>query len=275
MVMGDQRPGDRGARFAVPDGGDHGKDTPDNGDGDSLGCAPPVGFEVELALAVPDGLIIAGRPQLGDVAGGRACLGFAADEALLCGEAGPSGGEHRLDVERSCRHSTFTDLRVGQRPQDRNPSRGAGPPVHLRAPGRRPGASAVHRRRVGDPDLVEQGVTVAGQVPDHLPDQRQHRAESISIPLCPDMGDIVSMLAGGRSVVVTYHMGTMRKEKSRLNLVIWVYEHILLKPMLLRVKMMRGSSDYVRDEFLINFRYKTHTTLLAYTRSSFILLRWP
>jgi glycosyltransferase involved in cell wall biosynthesis len=75
----------------------------------------------------------------------------------------------------------------------------------------------------------------------------------------PGLGDVASMMAGGRSVVINYHMGTMRKEKSRLNLVIWIYEHILLIPMLLRAKMILSSSDYVRDEFLSNFRYKAHT----------------
>ena len=51
MVIGDQRPGDRGAGLVVvPDGGGHGQDALGDADGDALEGAPAVGFEVELAL---------------------------------------------------------------------------------------------------------------------------------------------------------------------------------------------------------------------------------
>ena len=75
----------------------------------------------------------------------------------------------------------------------------------------------------------------------------------------PGLGDIASMMAVDRSVVINYHMGSMKKERSRFNFLIWMYEHILLKPMLLKAKIIITSSDYVRDEFLIRFRYKAHT----------------
>jgi hypothetical protein len=217
MVIGDQRPGDRGAGFVVPDAGGHGQDVLSNGDGGSVECVAAVGFEVELALegvvgrfgqladrpeqrlAVPDGLVIAGRPQLGDVAGGHACHGFAVDEALAGdeGEARPGSGELGLGLEHGGQHFTFTNLRAGQRPQDGNADQGAdqvqaqppepagmrgailiaGPPGgHLRPPDRRPGASAIHWRAVGDPDVVKPEVAFGGRGPDHLPDQRQHRA---------------------------------------------------------------------------------------------------
>jgi rhamnosyl/mannosyltransferase len=75
----------------------------------------------------------------------------------------------------------------------------------------------------------------------------------------PGLGDIASMMAGSCPVVVNYHMGTMRKDKSRLNFLIEIYERVLVKPMLRRAKEIISSSDYVRDGFLINFRYKTQT----------------
>jgi hypothetical protein len=82
MVVGDQRPGDRGAGLVVvPDRGGHGQDALGDADGDSLEGAAAVGFQVELAfegvvdrfdeladgleqrLAVPGGLVLAGGPQ--------------------------------------------------------------------------------------------------------------------------------------------------------------------------------------------------------------------
>lgn len=75
----------------------------------------------------------------------------------------------------------------------------------------------------------------------------------------PGLGDIASLMAGNRSVVVNYHMGTMRKERSSLNFIIWIYERILLKPMLRKAKVVISSSDYVRDGFLANFKYKVQT----------------
>jgi glycosyltransferase involved in cell wall biosynthesis len=75
----------------------------------------------------------------------------------------------------------------------------------------------------------------------------------------PGLGDIASSVAGERPVVVNYHMGTLRKQKSYLNSIIWIYEHVLLKPMLYKAKAIISSSDYVRDGFLANFKYKVQT----------------
>lgn len=75
----------------------------------------------------------------------------------------------------------------------------------------------------------------------------------------PGLGDIASSVAGERPVVVNYHMGAMRKEKSYLNSVIWIYEHVLLKPMLYKARAIISSSDYVRDDFLADFKYKVQT----------------
>jgi len=75
----------------------------------------------------------------------------------------------------------------------------------------------------------------------------------------PGIGDIASMAARGRPVVVNYHAGTMRKEKSRLNSIIWIYENILAQPMLRKAKRIVSSSDFVRDSILARFRQKTLT----------------
>jgi glycosyltransferase involved in cell wall biosynthesis len=75
----------------------------------------------------------------------------------------------------------------------------------------------------------------------------------------PGLGDIASAVAGDRPVVVNYHMGTLRKKKSYLNSIIWIYEHLLLRPMLYKARVIISSSDYVRDGFLAGFKYKVQT----------------
>ena len=51
MVVGGQRPGDRGAGLVVvPDGGGHGQDALADADGDAFEGPSAVGFEVELAF---------------------------------------------------------------------------------------------------------------------------------------------------------------------------------------------------------------------------------
>jgi hypothetical protein len=102
MVVGGQRPGDRGAGLVVvPDGGGHGQDALADADGDALEGPSAVGFEVELAfegvvdrfdqlpdrfeqrLAVAGDLILAGGPQQRDAPGGQVSFGLAAGEALV------------------------------------------------------------------------------------------------------------------------------------------------------------------------------------------------
>lgn len=75
----------------------------------------------------------------------------------------------------------------------------------------------------------------------------------------PGLADIASLLAGKRPVVVNYHAGSMRKERSRLNLLIWLYESFLLQPMLCKARKIISSSDYVRDSMLEKFKDKTVT----------------
>ena len=75
----------------------------------------------------------------------------------------------------------------------------------------------------------------------------------------PGLGDVVSLMAGRRPVIVNYHMGTMKKGKPHLDFVIWIYEHVLLKPMLHKARKIISSSDYVRDGFLGSFKHKTQT----------------
>src|SRR5437773_6982718 len=222
VVVGDQRPGDRGAGLVVvPDGGGHRQDPLGDADGDAFEGPPAVGFEVELAfegvvdrfdqladgfeqrLAGAGGLVFAGGPQQGGAAGGQAGFGFAAGEALVGDEdqAGPGGGEVGLDVEHGGQHLAFADLRVGQCPQDRHPGWGAdqvqpqppkpagvgravavvGPAGQVGAFDGGPRPAAFDWGGVGDPDVVEPEVAVGGQLPDHLLDQRQGRAQPLVV----------------------------------------------------------------------------------------------
>jgi len=81
---------------------------------------------------------------------------------------------------------------------------------------------------------------------------RAERPDLINIHTpVPGLGDVASLMAGHCPVVVNYHMGTMRKERSRLNSVIWAYEHVLLKLMIRKARVIVGSSEYVRDVFLV------------------------
>lgn len=89
---------------------------------------------------------------------------------------------------------------------------------------------------------------------------RAEKPELINIHTpVPGLGDVMSLMAGRRPVIVNYHMGTMKKEKPHLDFVIWIYEHVLLKPMLHKARKIISSSDYVRDGFLGNFKHKTQT----------------
>ncbi len=75
----------------------------------------------------------------------------------------------------------------------------------------------------------------------------------------PGIGDVAAAMCGKTPLVVNYHMGTMKKHKSVLNSVIWVYEHIILRSMLRKAASIISSSDFVRNEFLVSYRYKTRT----------------
>lgn len=74
----------------------------------------------------------------------------------------------------------------------------------------------------------------------------------------PGIGDVAAALSR-LPLVVTYHMGTMKKYKSSLNSIIWLYENIFLKRMLSKASGIICSSDYVRNDFLVKYRYKSQT----------------
>jgi glycosyltransferase involved in cell wall biosynthesis len=75
----------------------------------------------------------------------------------------------------------------------------------------------------------------------------------------PGLGDLTSIVAGDRSIVLNYHSGPMRKERSRLNAIIWIYEQVLAKPMLYKARQIISSSEYVRNGILARFKHKTLT----------------
>jgi glycosyltransferase involved in cell wall biosynthesis len=79
---------------------------------------------------------------------------------------------------------------------------------------------------------------------------------NINIPV-PGLGDMTSLVAGGRPVVIYYHFGSMRKGNLILDSVIWLYESVLLPISLRRAKYIACGTTYVRDGILRRFRGKT------------------
>jgi glycosyltransferase involved in cell wall biosynthesis len=78
----------------------------------------------------------------------------------------------------------------------------------------------------------------------------------INIPV-PGLGDMASVAAGGRPIVVYYHFGSMRKGSLILDPIIWLYESLLLPISLRRAKFIACGTTYVRDGILRKFRGKT------------------
>lgn len=75
----------------------------------------------------------------------------------------------------------------------------------------------------------------------------------------PGLGDMASLLAGHRPVVVNYHGNSMRKGRRLPDLAIWVYEHMLVKVMFRKASRIIASSDFIRDGVLSEYRDKTVT----------------
>lgn len=81
---------------------------------------------------------------------------------------------------------------------------------------------------------------------------------NIHIPV-PGIGDVASLLAGKRPVVITYHTASMHKGKLFPDFFIWIYEHITLPILLHRAKNIACSSDFVRFDFLKRYINKSET----------------
>jgi glycosyltransferase involved in cell wall biosynthesis len=79
---------------------------------------------------------------------------------------------------------------------------------------------------------------------------------NINIPV-PGLGDMASLIAGRRPVVIYYHFGSMRKGNLIPDSVIWLYESLLLPISLWRARSIACGTSYVRDGILSRFRSKT------------------
>lgn len=75
----------------------------------------------------------------------------------------------------------------------------------------------------------------------------------------PGLPDIGAWVSGATPVVVTYHAGSMKKGKIIPDIVIWLYENGPLKWLLNMADSIVCSSDFVRDDFLNKYKYKSKT----------------
>jgi len=90
----------------------------------------------------------------------------------------------------------------------------------------------------------------------------EEKADLINIHMpVPGIGDIAGMAAGKKPLLVTYHSGTMHKNKMRDDIFIWLYEHGPLKALLRRADRIICSSDFIRFEFLKHYIYKSITIM--------------
>lgn len=79
---------------------------------------------------------------------------------------------------------------------------------------------------------------------------------NINIPV-PGLGDLTTLVAGDRPVVIYYHFGSMKKGDRILDSIIWLYESLFLPISLRRAKYIACGTTYVRDGILRGFRKKT------------------
>ncbi|MDO8523837.1 MAG: glycosyltransferase family 4 protein, partial [bacterium] len=79
----------------------------------------------------------------------------------------------------------------------------------------------------------------------------------------PGIGDIAAFFTTGKRLVVTYHTGSMRKNRFVPDIFIWLYEHGPMRYMLKRAKHIICSSDFVRNEFLSKYADKSVTVTPA------------
>jgi glycosyltransferase involved in cell wall biosynthesis len=79
---------------------------------------------------------------------------------------------------------------------------------------------------------------------------------NVNIPV-PGLGDLTTLAAGHRPVVIYYHFGSMKKGRLIPDSIIWVYESLLLPQSLRRAQHLACGTSYVRDGILRRFRGKT------------------
>ncbi|MDZ4226161.1 MAG: glycosyltransferase family 4 protein, partial [Patescibacteria group bacterium] len=81
---------------------------------------------------------------------------------------------------------------------------------------------------------------------------------NIHLPV-PGLGDIASFFVEKKKLVVTYHGLSMHKGSLPADIVIWLYEHVILPIILKRARRIICSSDTVRNEFFGAYTHKSVT----------------
>jgi glycosyltransferase involved in cell wall biosynthesis len=72
----------------------------------------------------------------------------------------------------------------------------------------------------------------------------------------PGLGDVVALMCGQRPLIVTYHAGSMKKHRFFADIIIWLYEHGLMRLLLHRANRIICSSEFVRTGFLARYAHK-------------------
>lgn len=86
----------------------------------------------------------------------------------------------------------------------------------------------------------------------------------------PGLGDIASWCTPRATpLVVTYHAGSMCKGELLKDSIIWIYENMFLPIMLRKAKRIICSSDFVREDFLKRYMYKSATVQPATNTEDF------
>ncbi len=73
----------------------------------------------------------------------------------------------------------------------------------------------------------------------------------------PFIGDLTAFLAGNIPFVLTYHFGTMRKKKFLLDILIFLYEIIILPHTARKASRIICASNFVRDTILKKYTLKS------------------
>jgi len=73
----------------------------------------------------------------------------------------------------------------------------------------------------------------------------------------PFIGDLTALLAGDIPFVLTYHEGTMRKHKFLFDIIIFLYEMLILPHIARKATKIICSSHFVRDTFLKRYAFKS------------------
>jgi glycosyltransferase involved in cell wall biosynthesis len=81
---------------------------------------------------------------------------------------------------------------------------------------------------------------------------------NVHLPV-PGLADIVGLLSGKTPLIVTYHAGSMAKNKLLTDVPIWLYEHLFLNLLLQKAQRIVCGSDFIRFNLLKRYMDKSQT----------------